>query len=336
MHNVESVEISPSNILYASTYDDGFYKSTDFGKSWILTNMTAGSLFSTYTILVLHDETVLVATEDDLKRSSNFGESWSDLPVNTSYYYRGICINNNNDIWTIGWGGQTSILYRSTDNGITFNEIYPGILWTNNNSISALGDLIIVTNYNIHEGGFYISTDNGNSWSDTVINTVDRCVLVQPNGNILIGGSPGILVSKDKGESWTSIPFVSNQVVEIEEDMNGKLFFGTDNKGLYEVDLITSVDQNTLSFPEDYKLYQNYPNPFNSSTIIKYYLPKESNIKLRFFNLLGEQILAENLGFQKAGVYEYMFNINNLPSGIYIYKLEANEFSFENKMILIK
>jgi hypothetical protein len=51
---------------------------------------------------------------------------------------------------------------------------------------------------------------------------------------------------------------------------------------------------------------------------------------------LGEQILAENLGFQKAGVYEYMFNINNLPSGIYIYKLEANEFSFENKMILIK
>ncbi|RKY93068.1 MAG: hypothetical protein DRQ13_09860, partial [Ignavibacteriae bacterium] len=300
-----------------------------------ITNLTIDTLFAAYTIAVLPDETILVATELNLRRSTDFGDSWTILPVSTSYDSRGLSININQDIWTVGLGGQNYILYKSTDSGLTFNPIYSGVGQTNNNSIAVFENYILVTNI-LSGGGIYRSTDNGLNWEHTVINNSNQCVHIQDNGNVFIGSSPGILFSSDFGENWTNIPFPSRTVREIEEDMHGKLFFGTFNEGLFKVDLITGVDDEIDQTPRKYILYQNYPNPFNPTTRIKYVLPEETNVSLTFFNLLGERILIENFGNQSPGIYEYNFNIENLTSGVYIYKLETDEFISFKKMILLR
>lgn len=88
--------------------------------------------------------------------------------------------------------------------------------------------------------------------------------------------------------------------------------------------------------PAKYQLYQNYPNPFNPFTTIRYQLPKESNVVLKIYDLLGAevmQILDQN---KKAGIYEVEINASNLASGFYVYRFSADNFVEVKKMILLK
>lgn len=89
--------------------------------------------------------------------------------------------------------------------------------------------------------------------------------------------------------------------------------------------------------PTEFNLAQNYPNPFNPSTTINFNLAKESNVNLRIFNLLGQEVasLAAN-EFMQAGSYSYKFNASSLASGTYIYRLEAGDFVQTKKMTLTK
>lgn len=88
--------------------------------------------------------------------------------------------------------------------------------------------------------------------------------------------------------------------------------------------------------PDTYSLAQNYPNPFNPNTNIRYSLPEAGFVRLNIYNSLGEivkTLVNENLD---AGTYETVFDASGLPSGIYIYKLEAGNFTSSYKMILMK
>ena len=78
--------------------------------------------------------------------------------------------------------------------------------------------------------------------------------------------------------------------------------------------------------PEIYALEQNYPNPFNSSSIIKYSIPKSSQVTLKIFNTLGEEIATLVNEEKLAGTYELKWNASNLPSGVYFYSLQAGIF----------
>ena len=86
----------------------------------------------------------------------------------------------------------------------------------------------------------------------------------------------------------------------------------------------------------NYELDQNYPNPFNSTTVIKYSIPKEGFVTLKVYNILGEEEHIPVNEVKKTGTYEIIFNSNELPSGIYFYKLTSEEFSKTKKMILLK
>ena len=106
---------------------------------------------------------------------------------------------------------------------------------------------------------------------------------------------------------------------EIEVEVNGPLIFG---------------------------LEQNYPNPFNPSTLIKYNVPQSGFVKLSIYNLVGEEVgLLVNETID-AGYYDVTFSANggsasggnawNLPSGIYLYRLQAGNSIQIKKMILMK
>lgn len=87
---------------------------------------------------------------------------------------------------------------------------------------------------------------------------------------------------------------------------------------------------------KEYSLVQNYPNPFNPSTIIKYQIPKAGNVKLVIYDILGREVTRLVDEFQNDGRYEVKFDASNLSSGIYIYRLEANDFVDSKKMMLVK
>ena len=102
----------------------------------------------------------------------------------------------------------------------------------------------------------------------------------------------------------------------------------------------------TEQIPQEFLLYQNYPNPFNPGTKIKYLIPQNSFVNLKVFNMLEQQITTLVNEEQKTGEYTLDFfsngrstsggNASGLASGIYIYRLQAGNFSSTKKMILIK
>jgi len=98
-------------------------------------------------------------------------------------------------------------------------------------------------------------------------------------------------------------------------------------------------EKNTL--PRDFELYQNYPNPFNPTTTIKYSLPSVSadfsqRTILKVYNVLGKEIATLVDKNQRAGTYKVSFNANNLPSGVYFYKIQNGSYISTKKMLLIK
>lgn len=94
--------------------------------------------------------------------------------------------------------------------------------------------------------------------------------------------------------------------------------------------------------PTEYSLEQNYPNPFNPSTIIKYGLPENSNVKIEIFNMIGQRYSMLVNTEKSAGFYETTWDASNLPSGIYLIRIEAvglnskKNFTQVKKALLLK
>jgi hypothetical protein len=84
-------------------------------------------------------------------------------------------------------------------------------------------------------------------------------------------------------------------------------------------------------------LSQNYPNPFNPSTTISYSLKKPSWVRLKLYNLLGEEIKTLVNAYQNSSTYSIHIDASDLASGIYYYKLRiGNNFSETKKILLQK
>jgi sugar lactone lactonase YvrE len=98
----------------------------------------------------------------------------------------------------------------------------------------------------------------------------------------------------------------------------------------------TSVGEDINKIPEEFQLEQNYPNPFNPSTKIRFSVAAESQVVLKVYNLLGKEVATLMNEKKTPGFYELNFGGEKLPSGIYVYRLEAGSFSSSKKMILLK
>ncbi|MBE0571534.1 MAG: M20/M25/M40 family metallo-hydrolase [Ignavibacteriaceae bacterium] len=99
---------------------------------------------------------------------------------------------------------------------------------------------------------------------------------------------------------------------------------------------VMPVEDNTDEIPSEYQLYQNYPNPFNPSTTIKYSIPEEGFVKLAVYNMIGEEVSTLVKNVQKAGKYEVNFNASGLSSGVYVYRIEAANYTASKKLMLMK
>ena len=93
---------------------------------------------------------------------------------------------------------------------------------------------------------------------------------------------------------------------------------------------------NPNSMPTEYALYQNYPNPFNAQTSIRFDLPQESRVKLVLFNVNGQVVATVIDGQYQAGRHSINYEAADLPSGMYLMKLEAGSYTSMKKMLLLK
>lgn len=96
------------------------------------------------------------------------------------------------------------------------------------------------------------------------------------------------------------------------------------------------IKENVELLPAEFSLSQNYPNPFNPNTVINYQLPKNSFVTLKVYDGIGREVATLVNGMQEAGGHTTSFNASHLPSGLYYYTLQTNNFSDTKKMLLVK
>ena len=95
-------------------------------------------------------------------------------------------------------------------------------------------------------------------------------------------------------------------------------------------------DEETLEIPSAFSLSQNYPNPFNPSTKIRYSIPQSSNVVIKVFDVLGNEIATLVNEEKPVGIYEITWYAESLPSGIYFYRIQTGSFVETKKMVLMK
>ncbi|MCL6098205.1 MAG: T9SS type A sorting domain-containing protein [Bacteroidetes bacterium] len=98
----------------------------------------------------------------------------------------------------------------------------------------------------------------------------------------------------------------------------------------------TKVETIDGNVPLSFSLKQNYPNPFNPSSTIEFSIPKSTHVNVTIFNTLGKEINILLNSCLSAGKHTVVFDGNNLPSGVYFYRLTAGSFSQTRKMVYLK
>jgi hypothetical protein len=88
--------------------------------------------------------------------------------------------------------------------------------------------------------------------------------------------------------------------------------------------------------PQEYALHQNFPNPFNPTTTIAFSLPNAGNVNLSVFNVLGQKVATLKNGEMEAGNHTITWDASQQASGVYFYRLEANDYSKTIKAMLLK
>jgi len=88
--------------------------------------------------------------------------------------------------------------------------------------------------------------------------------------------------------------------------------------------------------PREFALRGPYPNPFNPATTFRIELPVASRVKLEIYDISGKSVGVALEGWRPAGYHEVTFDAAGLPSGVYLYRLNADDFAASGKMVLMK
>lgn len=148
-------------------------------------------------------------------------------------------------------------------------------------------------------------------------------------------------------KEWGNVGFVegfgnSNSIKNYsfvdENPLIGKLIYrlkqiDTDGGFSFSNEIEIEID---IQVPLEFALFQNYPNPFNPSTEIRFNISEESNVKLVVFDILGNEVNILVNEIKQAGKYSVQLDGSLLPSGVYYYRIQANNFVATKKLLLIK
>jgi Domain of unknown function DUF11/GEVED domain len=126
---------------------------------------------------------------------------------------------------------------------------------------------------------------------------------------------------------------------------SGTLHIGTTDGAVYEMDprspvggVVTSAEADFDSdvIPDGFVLEQNYPNPFNPQTSIRFAVPETGNVRLVVVDMLGRTVSVLADGPMQAGTHDVVFDATDLPSGTYLYRMEATGVAITRLLSLVK
>ena len=151
-------------------------------------------------------------------------------------------------------------------------------------------------------------------------------------------------------ETWTKVGYIDGKgttTIPTSYRFNDlKLSTGKYNYRLKQIDYNGNFAYYNLSsvievgVPNKYDLSQNYPNPFNPTTKIDYDLPFDSKVTMKLYDMSGREVMNLVSGQMSAGYYTGTFNMSNLSSGAYFYRITANgngqDFVMTKKLMLVK
>jgi photosystem II stability/assembly factor-like uncharacterized protein len=320
------------------------FKTTDGGTTFI-DQSTLGTTSAMYGIHFLNaDVGMLVGSSGRAYKTTNGGAVWNQLTTGagTTTLY-GISVVNENIAW---FSGSSSSIYYTVDGGTS---------WTQSQKVPASGR----TFYEVHTFGndLYVAGTIGTvlkgfadpnipveltSFTAAVLNnSVSLTWQTATETN-----NRGFEIERmTAGSGWTKIGFVpgngtttniSTYTFSDNSLLNGIVNYRLkqiDYNGSFEYSGIVEVD---LTIPIEFSLEQNYPNPFNPITNIRYSVAKQSLVTLKIYNSLGEEAAVLINEVKSPGRYNVEFNGINLSSGVYFYKLEADNFISVKKLLLLK
>ncbi|MBN2000743.1 T9SS type A sorting domain-containing protein [candidate division KSB1 bacterium] len=135
---------------------------------------------------------------------------------------------------------------------------------------------------------------------------------------------------------------------------NNGLYIAADDTGFFRITATDTLSQITGSaivriitftqvteheepfIPTEFSLRQNYPNPFNPETTIEYAVKEQCRVMLKIYDLLGREVLTLVDTETKPGLYRIRFDSSQLPTGVYFYQIQMQEFSDLKKMLILK
>ena len=319
--------------IYAGTDSGSVCLSTNNGTNWIKTNI--GQTNDYVDALLAIGTNIFAGTWNGVYLSTNNGTNWTPvLQGFPNFIVYALAISGINILAATYWG-----LYLSTDNGTNWIHADDSLNTSTALSLAVIGTNIFAgTTDGGGGGGVFRSTNNGASWIEVNNGlTNDHVWTLSASGTNLFAGtySSGAFLSTNNGTNWIKIG-LNTYVLDFavcETNIFAAAFGGVYRRPLSEL-VSVSKEVNVLS--QDYTLYQNYPNPWNPSTNIKYSIPKTSQVSIKVYDIIGNEIKTLVNEDKPAGAYELTWNAGNLPSGIYFYRLQAGSFIETKKMILLK
>jgi photosystem II stability/assembly factor-like uncharacterized protein len=345
--SLEFDKINP-NRIYAgssSTTLNGFFISTNGGASF--TGPT--NAINVWEILQKQNgELITLGTSAGypVLKSTDLGLTWTQVGT-TPNAIRGACLDLVENIYAAGNGG----VYRSTNGGQTFSNFN---FTPSSNKIISYQNKILVAAAGTATGGIYVYTDQ------TIPVELLSFEALTSGNNVILQWTTATetnnlgfeIQRRTKNTDFISIGFAegSGTTAElkkyqfVDQSLNsGKYIYRLkqiDFNGAFEYSREIEVEMETLN---GYSLEQNYPNPFGesvnsslTSTKIKFSVPEQTQVKLSVLNLLGEEIKTLVNQPMEFGTYEVEFDGANLPSGVYLYKLEAGSTIITRKMIFVR
>lgn len=327
--------IDDNDFIIAASGDD-IHLSKDNGDSWqrifegdIVTKLAVNS----------HNHIIAGASEDlgndsspGLFCSKDSGTSWSEILGLSDI--AALTVNPQNDyIYT---APHHDIVIWSEDSGQTW--MYQD-LSEHDAGVQSIHSLFVKTNGHVFVGGSHgvsRSTDGCYTWAKVLSSSNIWSLFITVDGTIFAGGDD-VLLSTDGGDSWIKkTPLTDRRIYTAFTILRNNYIIVCSGQEIFQsVSPVSGIKHSNNSAITSFQLKQNYPNPFNATTTIIYDLPKSGNVTLIVYNLLGQNIETLVNGFQTVGEHQVEWNAEGLPSGIYLYKLEAGE-SFKIKKFILQ
>jgi photosystem II stability/assembly factor-like uncharacterized protein len=359
------VDPTNSDIIYAEYQFGGLAKSTNGGSSFSPArngiNLQEPTNWSTPVVMDPHNHLTLYYGTDRIYRTTNGAISWATISPDLTDGLPGTRLGTVTTIAvspvdsSVIWAGtDDSHVWISTDWGTNWTEVSQTLpyRWVTRVVPDPQDrNIAYVTFSGIKwvdpQPHIFRTEDQGQNWTDISSNLPDAPVnafAVDPfNTQYLFAGTDlGAYLSSNLGNSWEylspALPLVSVYDMKIHPTAH-YLAIGTHARSMYKMDLsfITGIENDRLATNIfSFKLEQNYPNPFNPSTTIEFTLLRTSEVALKVFNMLGEEITTLASGRLNAGKYIFQFDGSHLASGVYLYRLQVEDYIKSKKMVLMK